>query len=446
MWYNVFSLVFALGGLAVAYWLYQELFKQQPVNSKMQVIATAIKEGANAFLRRQYRTIGYLAIVAMFLIYLVYAGIGEWRYGLQAASAFLLGAVFSSLAGIAGMYLSVRVNLLTAESAENSFAKALKIALRGGAVSGILVVSLSLLGISSLVWFYNSVMGYDLTLIPGIIIGFGFGASFVALFAQLGGGIFTKAADMGADLVGKVETGIPEDDARNPAVIADLVGDNVGDCAGRGADLFESTAAENIGAMILGVALYPVFGIKGIMFPLVIRALGLLASIIGIMSVRAKEEESPMKALNRGYYVTAILSVIFLAIATKYMLDNWYFFWAGVVGVVTSIFFVFVTQYYTEYRFRPVRSIAKASETGPATNIVTGLAVGMESTALPVMGIVFALLGAYKLGVMSGVEGGGLYGTAVATMGMLASCAYILAMDNLGPIVDNAGGIAEMSG
>ena len=250
---------------------------------------------------------------------------------------------------------------------------------------------------------------------------------------------------MGADLVGKVEAGIPEDDPRNPAVIADLVGDNVGDCAGRGADLFESTAAENIGAMILGVVLYPVFGLKGILFPLVVRAVGLLASILGVLFVKAKEEETPMKALNRGYYLTCALALVFLAVTTKVMLNNWYFFAAGAVGIVTSIFFVFVTQYYTEYRYRPVKSIAQASETGPATNIVSGLAVGMESTALPIVGIVLALGGAYKLGELSGIAGGGLYGTAVATMGMLATCAYILAMDNFGPIVDNAGGIVEMS-
>jgi K(+)-stimulated pyrophosphate-energized sodium pump len=303
------------------------------------------------------------------------------------------------------------------------------------------------LGISGLFWFYNSVIGFEQSTIPGAIVGFGFGASFVALFAQLGGGIFTKAADMGADLVGKVEAGIPEDDPRNPAVIADLVGDNVGDCAGRGADLFESTAAENIGAMILGVSLYPTFGIKGIMFPLVVRAFGLLASALGILAVKAKEDEKPMKALNRGYYVTSLFALIFLAVAVKWLLaGNWWFLAAGAVGLVTAIYFVFITQYYTEYHYRPVKSIATASETGPATNIVAGLSVGMESTALPVIGIVAALLSSYKFGVWSGVANGGLYGTAVATMGMLATCAYILAMDNFGPIVDNAGGIAEMSG
>jgi K(+)-stimulated pyrophosphate-energized sodium pump len=280
------------------------------------------------------------------------------------------------------------------------------------------------------------------------IVGFGFGASFVALFAQLGGGIYTKAADVGADLVGKVEAGIPEDDARNPAVIADLVGDNVGDCAGRGADLFESTAAENIGAMILGIALFPVFGIAGIIFPLVARAFGLIASIIGIFSVKAKENEDPMKALNRGYYLTTILATLGLFGATYYLLHaHWvYLFLAGVVGIVTSQIFVHLTQYYTEYKYRPVRDIAEASQTGPATNIITGFAVGLESATLPVIVISAAIAGSYYLGKLTGIDGGGLYGTAVATMGMLATAAYILAMDNFGPITDNAGGIIEMSG
>ena len=229
-------------------------------------------------------------------------------------------------------------------------------------------------------------------------------------------------------------------------MIADLVGDNVGDCAGRGADLFESTAAENIGAMILGVALYPYFGLSGILFPLVLRAFGLLASIIGVICARAKETDQPMKALNRGYFVTAGLAALAFYFITQKMLGNMWFFWAGLVGIATSIIFIYITQYYTEARFRPVRSIAQASETGHATNIITGYSVGLESTGLTVITIAAALLAAYKLGTLSGLAGGGLYGTAVATMGMLATAAYILAMDTFGPIVDNGAGIAEMAG
>ncbi len=280
----------------------------------------------------------------------------------------------------------------------------------------------------------------------------------MALFAQLGGGIYTKAADVGADLVGKVEAGIPEDDPRNPAVIADLVGDNVGDCAGRGADLFESTAAENIGAMILGVALYPYFGLKGVLFPLVVRAFGVLASMAGIWVVRTEEDADPMQALNKGYYLTTLLAAVGFGIGCLWLLRSdqaphaWLNFWlCGLIGLATAMAFVYITQYYTEYRYRPVRSIAEASQTGPATNIIAGMAVGMESTALPVIVISVAIIASYALGRSSGVEipnnplGAGLFGTAVATMGMLGTAAYILAMDTFGPIADNAGGIIEMS-
>jgi K(+)-stimulated pyrophosphate-energized sodium pump len=305
---------------------------------------------------------------------------------------------------------------------------------------------------------------------PFLIVGFGFGASFVALFAQLGGGIYTKAADVGADLVGKVEAGIPEDDPRNAGVIADLVGDNVGDCAGRGADLFESTAAENIGAMILGVGVYAVASNAGwenpeawIFFPLVVRAFGLLATIVALFFVRGKETENPMNMLNRGYWVTTLLSVVALAFVTNVMMQTgtqagangiptWiWFFGAGVVGLATSIAFVYITQYYTAGTFRPVKEIAEASKTGPATNIIAGVAVGYETTFVTAITIGIALLASHWLGEQAGlvsVDGrnvGGIFGTAVATMGMLMTTAYILAMDTFGPITDNAGGIAEFS-
>ena len=343
------------------------------------------------------------------------------------------------------MWIAVRANVRTASASQSSFSKALTIALRGGAISGITIVAMSLIGISSLFLIY-SLLGYQAIRIPSLLIGFGFGASLVALFAQLGGGIYTKAADVGADLVGKVEKGIPEDDPRNPAVIADLVGDNVGDCAGRGADLFESTAAENIGAMILGVVLYPYFGINGILFPLVLRAFGLICAMIGIMAAKAKENDNPLRALNKGYFVTSVLTTIAFYFVTIKLLGNIWFFYAGLVGILTSLVFVFVTQYYTEAKYRPVKEIVKASQTGHATNIIAGLSVGFECTAATVIAISLALLASFKLGTMSGLAGGGLYGTAVATMGMLATAAYILAMDTFGPITDNAGGIVEMSG
>src|SRR5438093_320296 len=292
--------------------------------------------------------------------------------------------------------------------------------------------------------------------IPLLIVGYGFGASLVALFAQLGGGIYTKAADVGADLVGKVEAGIPEDDPRNPAVIADLVGDNVGDCAGRGADLFESTAAENIGAMILGVALLPVFGIAGVIFPLVARGFGVLASIVGVYVVRGREAESPMAALNRGYLVTTVIAAILFGAAAWAMLEptggaadpwTWARYWAcGIAGMVNAFLYVWITQYYTEATYRPVKDIAKASETGPATNIIAGFSVGLEATWLPIIVVSGALLISYWLGQTTGIAGGGLYGTAIATRGMLSTAAYILAMDTFGPIVDNGAGIIEMSG
>src|SRR6202042_1475477 len=279
----------------------------------------------------------------------------------------------------------------------------------------------------------------------------------VALFAQLGGGIYTKAADVGADLVGKVEAGIPEDDPRNPAVIADLVGDNVGDCAGRGADLFESTAAENVGAMILGAALYPVFGVKGILFPLIVHAINLIASIVGVFVVKTREDEDPMHALNKGFYVTSALALAGFAAAVYTMLnaptvEPLWLLGCGVIGLGTAFLFVWITEYYTESIYRPVKSIAEASLTGPATNIISGLAVGMETPALPVIVISAALLLSYYFGVqglaaVSGISdyAKGIYGTAIATMGMLSCAAYILAMDTFGPITDNAGGIIEMS-
>ncbi|WP_235612845.1 sodium-translocating pyrophosphatase [Moorella sp. Hama-1] len=418
------------------------VLKEDTGPKEMQSIAAAIREGAMAFLNRQYRTIAGLAIIVAVLLALL-----TRQY--HTAIAFITGAFASALSGYIGMYVAVNANLRVAAGARKSMNSALTVAFRGGAVTGLAVTALSLLGVTIL--FYAFGGAANPTRAPLSIVGFGFGASFVALFAQLGGGIYTKAADVGADLVGKVEAGIPEDDPRNPAVVADLVGDNVGDCAGRGADLFESTAAENIGAMILGIALFPVFGINGIIFPLVARAAGIIASIIGMFFVHAEENQDPMAALNRGYIVTSIVAMIFLYPISHAMLSGpgvnfLYFYGAALIGIVLSFIFVLITQYYTSYSYRPVKEIARASLTGPATNIISGVAVGFESTALPVVFISLAILGAYWLGQQSGLPGGGLYGTAVATMGMLSTAAYILAMDTYGPITDNAGGIVEMSG
>ncbi|HNH83909.1 MAG TPA: sodium-translocating pyrophosphatase, partial [Acidobacteriota bacterium] len=456
--------------LAFAGYLIKDVLARDTGTPEMRVISDAIKEGAEAFLRRQNTTIVYMAIALSALIFILYAFVrtpnqhdpvqDPRTLAFWTTLSFVLGAACSVGSGYIGMWISIRGNIRTASAATKSLNGALQTALRAGAVSGLFVVALSLFGVVGLFALVNSLKVAEITKIPLLIAGYGFGASFVALFAQLGGGIYTKAADVGADLVGKVEAGIPEDDPRNPAVIADLVGDNVGDCAGRGADLFESTAAENIGAMILAAGLYTsnrgaftdeqLLGV--LLFPLVARAFGLLASIVGIMSVSTKEDGDPMAALNRGYFVTSVLAAGGFFGAAKWLLNNrvapdayLYFFGCGLIGIVTSIAFVYLTQYYTEYKYRPVKSIAEASKTGPATNIIMGTAVGFESTAFPIIVISAAIMGSYYLGKNSGLQHAGLFGTAVATMGMLGTAAYILAMDTFGPITDNAGGIVEMS-
>jgi K(+)-stimulated pyrophosphate-energized sodium pump len=459
----------AAGVLAVlvAGFLAWDVNRRDTGPKEMQDIAATIYEGAMAFLNRQYRTIYMLAVVAAVVLAVLLAVLSKSgdpvSVAWHTALAFVIGSICSGLAGFIGMIVAVRCNLRTAAAARSSVGEALTIALRGGAVSGLLVVSLSLLGVYGLFEAFGGVGAVDASgvpIAPSLIVGFGFGASFVALFAQLGGGIYTKAADVGADLVGKVEAGIPEDDPRNPAVIADLVGDNVGDCAGRGADLFESTAAENIGAMILGVGLFTAAVAGGasvaaaavwIFFPLVVRAFGLIASIAGVFAVRPGGVRNPQRALDMGYYVTAILSVIGMFIATEFMLGNLWFFWCGLVGILLSVAFVYITQYYTSGSWRPVQEIANASRTGPATNIIAGMAVAFENTAAPALAISVALGASYWLGSQAAdalnttAATAGIYGTAIATMGMLMSAGYILAMDTFGPITDNAGGIVEMS-
>jgi K(+)-stimulated pyrophosphate-energized sodium pump len=448
--YLVAVLGISILSLLVAVGLSKHVISQDAGTPQMQKISNAIKQGAEAFLKRQNQTILGLALLLAIIIYLGYwLGKGDATLATRMTISFVSGALCSTLAGFSGMWVSIRSNIRTASAARSSLNKALQISLRGGAVTGLSVVALSLLGVGTLFWAFDGLT--NPTAVPTQIVAFGFGASFVALFAQLGGGIYTKAADVGADLVGKVEAGIPEDDPRNPAVIADLVGDNVGDCAGRGADLFESTAAENVGAMILGAALFPVFGIGGILFPLVARAFGLIASIIGVLVVKTREDRDPMQALNRGFYVTTVLALVgFYAAVQMLLKGNMMLFAAGVVGIATSFLFVYITQYYTEYKYRPVQSIAKACLTGPATTIISGFAIGLECVAAPVIVISAAIMSSYYLGINAGLTGvtqqsAGLYGTAIATMGMLSTAAYILAMDTFGPITDNAGGIIEMS-
>ncbi len=473
------------GLAAVLYALYLawDVLRRDEGTPEMQDVASMIYEGAMAFLRRQYGTIAVLAIVTAVGIGVIVGAVsdgvkdilatdgsvtygerqvGPWEEGALTSISFLLGAFCSGLAGYIGMFIAVRSNSRTASAATRSLKEAITVSLRGGAVSGFLVVALSLIGVSSIFITYSELLGNPKSIAPFLIVGFGFGASFVALFAQLGGGIYTKAADVGADLVGKVEAGIPEDDPRNAAVVADLVGDNVGDCAGRGADLFESMSAENIGAMILGVSIYAVTGdLEWIIFPLVLRSFGILATIVGLASVpffaREDGKQNAMTPLNNGYFVVSALSVIGLAITTKVMLGDewWRFFICGCIGIATGIAFVYITQFYTSGAWRPVREIAEASKTGPATNIIIGTAVGLETTAATALTIVIALIASFAIGheaVITGDNGSisgfstGVFGTAVATMGMLMSAAYVLSMDTFGPITDNAGGIAEMSG
>jgi len=461
------GIVFALG-------LIRYILRSDQGSPAMRDVNARITEGAWAFIRRQYSTIAIVAVVVAAIIGVVLAmlsspaeldklGVSAVGLGWRTGVGFLAGAFCSCLSGVVGMWIAVKSNVRCAAASHSGLDQAIKIALRGGAVSGFLIVTLSLLGVTAMYFAYGGADNPEIA--PHLIVAFGFGASMVALFAQLGGGIYTKAADMGADLAGKVEAGIPEDDPRNAAVIADLVGDNVGDCAGRGADLFESTAAENIGAMIIGVALYaasikagfsPTMAVGWVLFPLIIRAFGIISSLIGVMAVRSRgKAENPMNSLNRGYYIALGLSVVAMvatsAVMFRPMASGWlWLMGAGLVGIVTSIVVIYVTQYYTESRFNPTRKIAEACRSGPATTIVTGLSVGFE-TVMPTALIICVALGAtYWFGTMAGLQLewwlAGAYGTAIATMGMLMTCPFILAEDTFGPITDNANGINEFTG
>jgi K(+)-stimulated pyrophosphate-energized sodium pump len=411
-------------------------------NAKMQAIAASIQEGAMAFLNRQYKTLAVFTIVIFLLLGFALPG----EHGFLMAMGFLVGAIFSALAGYVGMGVAVRANVRTTAAAKEGLAQALLVAFRGGAVTGLAVVGLALLGVAGFYWLLMNSFGIRVDEAPGLLIGFGFGASLISLFARVGGGIYTKAADVGADLVGKIEKGIPEDDPRNPAVIADNVGDNVGDCAGMGADLFETYAVTLIAAMILAAStLVGDFGAAVVEYPLALGALAVAATIVGIYFVRlGAGKKNIMAALYRGTLVTGLISAVGFYFITKSMINDMNIFWASIVGLVVTVLIVIATEYYTSTEYKPVRSIAKASETGAGTNIIAGLSVGLYSTFPMVIIIVAAILAAYWFGENSTLHSG-VYGIAISAVAMLSTTGMVIAMDSYGPITDNAGGIAEMA-
>ncbi len=411
------------------------VIKQDPGTPRMQEIASFIQEGANAFLRREFQTIAvFIVVIAVLLLIFL-----EW----EIAFGFVMGAVFSLLAIFIGMNVATRANVRTSNAARTSAGRALTIAFRGGSVMGLSIVSLNMLGIVLLMWLFG--LGPGDPEAVSKLVGFGFGASLSALFAQLGGGIFTKAADIGADLVGKVEAGIPEDDPRNAAVIADLVGDNVGDCAGRGADLFESGADNVITTMI--VAASPIFFSKydwaGIMFPLIARAIGVLATLVGVFLVRGRDEGSPTKAVNVGFVGTALTCLVFFYGVANWVMHDVGLFWAQVLGMAGTFATVLVVQYYTGAHGKPVRETARYAQSGPALGILTGLSYGMESTVWAKYILGFVILLAW---VMGGGGLKGIYYIAAATMGIKEMKGIIMAGDAFGPIADNSAGISQMAG
>jgi len=441
-------LVIVAGLLAVLYGAVQSstLLKASAGSARMQEIAAAIQEGAQAYLRRQYTTIAIVGVVILIIVALL--------IGPLSAVGFAIGAVLSGLAGFAGMLISVRANVRTAQAASESLEKGLSLAFRSGAVTGMLVAGFALLGVSVYYWILTGPLALDPTSrdVVDSLVALGFGASLISIFARLGGGIFTKGADVGGDMVGKVEAGIPEDDPRNAATIADNVGDNVGDCAGMAADLFETYAVTTVATMVLAAIFFRGMAEVGTMMllPLAICGVCIITSIIGTFFVRLGKSRNIMGALYQGLIVTGVLSLIAIWWVTSKMVpgvvttaggvsfDGMALFWCGVVGLAVTAAIVVITEFYTGTGFRPVKSVAKASVSGHGTNVIQGLAMSLESTALPALTIIIGIIVAYNLA--------GLFGIAIATTAMLSLAGFIVALDAFGPVTDNAGGIAEMAG